>query len=133
MGNRNARAASTAVASKRPTRDLLLLLPLLKVSSSNDIDYEAASPDVLVQIASNAETCQATVHLGISAIGQLLTQAAPEVELAEISGDAVEALGRLIAELGDLANVAQSIATACRRYTTDYAPARTGKASLARA
>lgn len=129
---RNRKSPIVNAVSKRPTRDLLLLLPLLTVGPANDIDYEAASPDVLVQIASNAEICQATVHLGISAIGHLLAQAAPEVELAEISGDAIEALGRLIAELGDLAGVAQSIATACRRYTADYAPARPGKASLAR-
>jgi len=106
----------------RPMRDLLLLLPYLNVGAMQDIDYEAAAPDVLLQLAERAETAMRTIHLGVSAIGHLLVRSAPEIECREISGDAVEALGWLIAELGDVAAVAQCLATACRKYTVDYAP-----------
>lgn len=124
---RNSPKPDGRIVSKRPARDFLLRLPLLKAGPLNEIDYEASDPDLLVQIASNAEVCQATIHLGISSIGSLLAQAAPEIEAAEISGDAIESLGRLIAELGDIASVAHSLATACRRYTVDYVPKATRK------
>ena len=106
----------------RPMRDLLLLLPYLTVGAAQDIDYEAADPGLLVQLAARAETAMRTIHLGISASGHLLARSAPEIECREISGDAVEALGWLIAELGDFAAVAQCLAAACRKYTVDYAP-----------
>ena len=106
----------------RPMRDLLLLLPYLNVSATQDIEYEAADPDVLVQLAERAETAMRTIHLGISATGHLLARSAPEIECREISGDAVEALGWLIVELGEFAAVAQCLAAACRKYTVNYAP-----------
>lgn len=59
-----------------------------------------------MQIAENAEVAMNTIHLGLSAVGQILARAAPEVETGEISGDATEALGWLLAELGDFAATA---------------------------
>jgi hypothetical protein len=108
-------------------RDMLLLLPMLKIGPENEIDYAATEANVLVQIALNAEVCQKTVQLGVSAIGHLLAHAAPEIELAEIPGDAIEAIGWLLAEIGDLASTAHCLATACRRYTADYIPGDSGR------
>jgi hypothetical protein len=102
-----------------------LLLPHLMATDEADIDYAAADPALLVLLADNAETTMRIVHLGLSALGLLLANSAPEVETQEISGDAVEALGWLMAELGELAAVSHCIAVACRRHTADYAPRTT--------
>ena len=110
--------------SQRPLRDLLLQLPLLPVNAAHEIDYAASDPAVLVQIAANAYTCQQTVQRGVSGIGHLLARAAPDIELAAIPSDCIEALGFLMAELGDLASVAQSLSAACLRYTADYQPSQ---------
>jgi hypothetical protein len=106
--------------SQRPTRDFLLQLPRLHVNSDHEIDYAASDPELLLQIASHAEVVQRTLQLGISAVGHLTARAAPEIELSEIPGDFVESLGWMLAELGDVLCIMQSLATACRRYTADY-------------
>lgn len=106
----------------RPIRDLLLQLPLLTVTPELDIDYVAADPALLVQLADNAEKTMRTIHLGLSAVGLLLAHSAPEVETREISGDAMEALGWLIAGLGEFAAVVHCISGACRHHTADYSP-----------
>jgi hypothetical protein len=43
------------------------------------------------------------IHLGLSAIGSLLAQSAVQVEEHTIPAESVENLGRLMAELGELA------------------------------
>lgn len=106
----------------RPMRDFILQLPLLNVTPSLEIDYPAADAELLVQIADNAETAMHVVQLGLSAVGQLLVRAAPEVEAGEISKDSIEALGWLMSELGDFSATAFALASACRRFTSDYAP-----------
>lgn len=106
----------------RPMRDLILQLPLLNVTPTLEIDYPAADAALLVQVADNAETAMHVVQLGLSAVGQLLVRAAPEVETGEISGDAIEALGWLMSELGEFSATAFALAFACRRFTHDYAP-----------
>jgi hypothetical protein len=108
--------------SERPMRDLLLQLPLLTASPGEAIQYEEADAFLLIQIAENAEVAMNTIHLGLSAVGQILARAAPEVETGEISGDATEALGWLLAELGDFAATAFCLSAACRRHTADFAP-----------
>ena len=106
----------------RPMRDLILQLPLLNVTPTLEIDYPAADAALLVQVADNAETAMHVVQLGLSAVGQLLVRAAPEVETGEISGDAIEALGWLMSELGEFSATAFALASACRRFTHDYSP-----------
>src|SRR4051794_1304389 len=108
--------------SRRPLRDFLLQLPLLPVNAEQEIDYAACDPALLVQIVANAHVCQRTMQRGLFGIGHLLARVAPEIELAEVPGDCIEALGFLIAELGDLASVAHSLATACQRHIADYQP-----------
>lgn len=112
----------TTTQAMRPMRDLLLQLPLLTVTRELDIDYAAADPALLVQLADNAETAMRTIHLGLSAVGLLLAHSAPEIETRDISADATEALGWLMAELGEFAAVAHCIAIACRRHAADYSP-----------
>lgn len=116
------RTKRSAEEIPRPMRDLILQLPLLNVTPSLEIDYPAADAALLVQVADNAETAMHVVQLGLSAVGQLLVRAAPEVEAGEISGDSIEALGWLMSELGDFSATAFALASACRRFTSDYAP-----------
>ena len=107
--------------SIRPMRELLLRLPLLPTTPDHRIDYEAADPALLMQLAENAETVMNTINLGLSAVGTILAHASPEVG-SEISGYTIEALGWHIAESADAAAALLSLAHACRHYTTDYTP-----------
>lgn len=116
------RPKRNAEETPRPMRDLILQLPLLNVTPSLEIDYPAADAALLVQVADNAESAMHVVQLGLSAVGQLLVRAAPEVEAGEISGNSIEALGWLMSELGDFSATAFALASACRRFTSDYAP-----------
>lgn len=110
-----------AYGSSRPMRDLLLQLPLLTANSAEVIQYEKADAVVLTQIADNAETAMNVIHLGLSAVGHILAHAAPEVG-SDIGSDTVEALGRLMEELGSFAATAFSISAACRHHTADFSP-----------
>lgn len=107
---------------RRPLRDLILLLPHLQVRTGFNLDYESAEPALLHQIGTNADITMRTVHRGVAAIGRLLVGIAPEVGTGEIDADSMESLGWLLAELGDLAATAHSIAASCQRYNADYSP-----------
>ena len=111
------------VVSDRPLRDLLLLMPLLPVSDRGEIDYNAAEPALLTQIGSNADLSMRTLYRGTAAIGRLLVAVSPEIGTGEFSADAMESIGWLLAEIGDLALTAQCLSVACHRYTADYVPA----------
>ena len=102
-------------------RDLLLQLPLLPAKTGESIEYEAADAALLVQIADNAETAMNVIHLGLSAVGHILAHAAPEVG-SDIGSDTVEALGRLMEELGSFAATAFALSAACRHHTADFSP-----------
>jgi hypothetical protein len=110
-----------AAEISRPLRDLLLLMPHLQVRTEN-IDYESAEPALLHQIGTNAEMTIRTIHRGTAAIGRLLVAVSPEVGTGELPADCLEALGWLLAEMGDLAATCHSIAASCQRYTADYSP-----------
>ena len=105
-------------------RDLLLGLPMLAAVPGETILYEDSDPDLLVQLADQAEIIGNTINLGLVAIGHVMACAAPEIECGEVPGDTVEALGYLLAELSDFAAVAFTLSQACRRYTYDHAPPR---------
>ena len=109
----------------RPLRDTLLLLPRLPLRGERDIDYEAADPALLSQLLENAQATMDTVHRGTTALGQLLVLASPEIGTGEFPADVMEALGYLLAEVGDLAVVMHSLSTSCQRFTADYVPATT--------
>jgi hypothetical protein len=83
----------TLTLPSRPLRSLLLLLPLLSAQPGSKVVYGVADPDLLVQLAEDAEAVIGTVQLGSSAIGQLMAHAAPEIEDRTVCSDTVEALG----------------------------------------
>lgn len=121
--NTDSHEAFEEVVSDRPLRDLLLLMPLLPVNDRGDIDYNAAAPELLNQIGANADLSMRTLHRGTAAIGRLLVAVSPEIGTGEFSAGAMESIGWLLAEIGDLAATAQCLSVACHRYTADYAPA----------
>ena len=109
-------------ASSRPVFDLIRQLPCCEVSATGEIDYDASDPALIQRVGENAAQVMATMHRGTAAIGLLLANAGPEIETRSLSADVVEALGYLLAELGDLAAQCDLIATGCRRATADYLP-----------
>lgn len=115
-------AAQTLTLPSRPLRSLLLLLPLLSAEPGSKVDYGVADPDLLVQLAEDAEAVIGTVQMGSSAIGQLMAHAAPEIEDRTVCSDTVEALGWLLSELNDAAATLMVLTAECRHSTVDYAP-----------
>lgn len=107
---------------RRPLRDLLLLMPHLPVGMDFNIDYERAEPALLHQVGINADITMRTIHRGTAVIGRLLVHAFPEGSANELPADCMEALGCLLAEMGDLAATAHNLAAGCQRHTADYAP-----------
>lgn len=112
----------SAAEVRRPLRDLMLSLPHLQVRTEFYIDYESAEPALLDQIGTNADITMRTIHRGTAAIGRLLVAVSPEVGTGELPADCMEALGWLLAEMGDLAATAHNLAAGCQRFTADYAP-----------
>lgn len=110
----------------RPTRSLMELLHRLVVNDEGEPDFDASDATTLVQIAQAAELLQRILQLGISAIGQLLAHASVQVETGELAQDSVEALGWLLAELGDTAAACVELAAPCRRATADFTGKRHG-------
>ncbi len=106
----------------RPMRDLLARLPLLPLSASQEVDHGAADPALLVAIAEDAEMLMGAMHQGVGSIGQLLAHSAVMIEDGSIGAEALEALGFMMAELGDLASSCMVLAALCRRETADYIP-----------
>jgi len=108
--------------TERPLRELLIRLPLLPVTDGRDIDFAAADAALLVGIADNADTTLQVLHRGVGAIGSLLAQSAVAIEDGSIDAESVEAVGFLIAELGDLGAGCMQLAARCRQETWDYSP-----------
>ena len=115
----------------RPTRQLMLRLPLLPTTPDHRVDYEAADPALLVELADDAETVVNTISMGLSALGTILAHAASEVG-SEIGTDTIEAIGWYIAESSDASVTLLSLIAACRHHTADYAPPAPEPAPLAR-
>jgi hypothetical protein len=106
----------------RPMRELMANLPRLPLTKKQEVDFQAASPDLLIALADDAETTMNVIHMGIGAIGQLLAHSAVVIEDGTIGADCVEHVGFLMAELGDLASQCMTLAARCRRETVDYSP-----------
>jgi len=113
----------------RPLRQLLLALPKLKVADDGRTDYDASAPEVLVQIAESAELLQRVIFLGTSAVGQLMAFASADIDTGEVGQDAIEALGWMLATLGDGAAACMVLAAPCRLATVDFTGARDGEAA----
>ena len=103
-------------------RDMLAVLPKLAISSAGEVDYSASNPADLSALAEHAQDTMQVAQLGLSAIGLLLVRAAPEMDTGEISGDAIESLGWLMAELGELAGCCFALSASCREHLADATP-----------
>ena len=99
----------------RPMRTLVEQLPRLATGAGGDIDFTSCPAALLATVAENAETTAALMGRGLSAIGCLMAYAAVEIEDGSIASDSVEALGWLMAELGDIAAVCFVLSAQCRR------------------
>lgn len=108
--------------AQRPMRDFLARLPLLNMTPTQEIDFPAADPNLLIVVAGDAETLMRVVHHGIGAIGHLLAHSAVVIEDGTVGSDSIENLGFLMAELGDLAAGCMTLAARCRRETHDFQP-----------
>lgn len=96
-------------------RMLVELLPRMSIASCGDIDFASCPAALLASVAENAETTAALMGRGLSAVGCLMAYAAVEIEDGSISADSVEALGWLMAELGDIAAICFVLAAHCRQ------------------
>lgn len=106
----------------RPARRLLQLLPLLVATPGQVVAYAHVQPVLLEQIADDAHALMATLQMGVSAIGQLMAHAAPEVEDGTFSSDTVEALGWFLSEVSELSFTLMPLIASCRQHNADYAP-----------
>ena len=113
---------ATREQAQRPLRDLLQRLPRLPMKDAQEIDFEAADADLLVEIADAAEITVNALHHGVGAIGHLLAHSAVAIEDGSVGADCVEALGYLIAELGDLGAQCMTLTVQCRSLTYDFTP-----------
>lgn len=100
---------------ERPMRTLVEQLPRLTIGLGGDIDFANCPAALLASVAENAETTVALMGRGLSAVGCLMAYAAVEIEDGSITSDSVEALGWLMAELGDIAAVCFVLASQCRQ------------------
>ncbi len=113
---------STREQAQRPLRDLLQRLPRLPLKSTEEIDFEAADADLLVEIADASEITMNVLHHGVGAIGHLLAQSGVAIADGTIDAECIEYLGFLIAELGDLGAQCLTLTAHCRHHTSDYTP-----------
>lgn len=120
---KNAQSAQdTSDCSAYALSNFLLLTPRLPITPTGEVDYLAAAPALLMQLAEAADASLLLIHISTSAIGRLLAQASTAAFSQEDGADHVEAIGWLVAELNDVAATAHKISAACRRLTYDYAP-----------
>jgi len=105
-----------------PMRDLLDWLPMLPVTSSQQVDYQAADPAVLIVLAEAAETTMNTINRGVGGIGLLLAHSSPLVADGTIGADSIESIGFLLSEISALSTGCMLLASRCRRETADFHP-----------
>lgn len=98
---------------------VMRLLPLLPIKNGCEIDYEAADPHVLVEIAEYGEVALLNLAKGLSAVGSCVAYAA-SVEGGELDRAAMAELGWLTAELSEPLATLLPLLKACRYHTADY-------------
>ena len=105
---------STRTIAVHPMRDLLIHLrqvqPEVTITGTNAIPHRLRAP-----LVESAETVMAVCQNGMAALGQLLAHSSPVIEDGTVGADSVEALGWLIAELGDMTAYCLVLAAECRR------------------
>lgn len=113
---------SASALEHRPARRLLQLLPLLVATPGQVVSYPHVEPALLAQLADDADVLMSTLQMGLSAVGQLMAHAAPEVEDGTFSSDMVEALGWFMSEVSEISFTLMPLVVACRHHNADYAP-----------
>ena len=110
----SARSQSTRTIAVHPMRDLLIQLrkvqPEVTITGTTAIPHRLRAP-----MAESAETVMAVCQNGMAALGHLLAHSSPVIEDGTVGADSVEALGWLIAELGDMTAYCLVLAADCRR------------------
>ena len=105
---------STRTIAVHPMRDLLIQLrhvqPEVTITGTTFIPHRLRAP-----MAESAETVMAVCQDGMAALGQLLAHSSPVIEDGTVGADSLEALGWLIAELGDMTAYCLVLAAECRR------------------
>jgi hypothetical protein len=104
---------STRIEAQRPMRELLSDLRKLDSEGCGAIKTEAQG-QLDRRVAENAATVMAVCHNGLAALGHLLAHSSPVIEDGTIGAESVEALGWLMAEIGDLAGACAVLAMDCR-------------------
>ena len=108
------RSQFARTSASRPMRELLSQLrqiqPVVGRSGSASIPLSLRQP-----LSENAEIVMAVCQNGMAALGHLLAHSSPMIEDGTVGADSVEALGWLIAELGDLTAYCLVLAADCRR------------------
>lgn len=105
---------STRTVASHPMRELLN--QLFQVQTVAGRNGSVSIPNSLRQpLTENAETVMAVCQNGMAALGQLLAHSSPVIEDGTVGADSIEALGWLIAELGDLTAYCLVLAAECRR------------------
>lgn len=95
--------------------DLLVHLPMLATRKSGVVDFDQSDSLVLARLALNADASCKTVLRGMSAMGNLMSHAGPEVEDGTISPDDFEALGNFMAQMTEFSGMLVALQTNCRR------------------
>lgn len=110
----SALSQSTRTIAVHPMRDLLIQLrkvqPEVTITGTTAIPHRLRAP-----MAESAETVMAVCQNGMAALGHLLAHSSPVIEDGTVGADSVEALGWLIAELGDMTAYCLVLAAECRR------------------
>ena len=105
---------STRTVASHPMRELLNHLRQVQTvtgrNGSTSIPASLRTP-----LSENAEIVMAVCQNGMAALGQLLAHSSPVIKDGTVGADSVEALGWLIAELGDLTAYCLVLAADCRR------------------
>ncbi|MDI3380392.1 hypothetical protein ACFPPF_09845 [Xenophilus aerolatus] len=98
-------------------RQLLADLRALGAATADELT-SAQQHELHQRVSENAATVMAVCQNGLAALGHLLAHGAPVIEDGTVGADSVEALGWLMAEVGDLAATCAALSAAARRTTS---------------
>ena len=114
IGSETTHIQITRTSPSHPMRELLNHLRQVQpVAGRNG---SASIPISLrTALSENAEIVMAVCQNGMAALGHLLAHSSPVIEDGTVGADSVEALGWLIAELGDMTAYCFVLAAECRR------------------
>jgi hypothetical protein len=114
FGGEAMHSQSTRTVASHPMRELLNHLRQVQTVAGRN--GSGSIPTSLRQpLTENAEIVMAVCQNGMAALGQLLAHSSPVIEDGTVGADSVEALGWLIAELGDMTAYCLVLAAECRR------------------